>query len=79
MAVFYRWLDFFAKTYRETECEVLSDTGRTAKIRLKGFGRNGMPPGTVMRCHLKSLVGYPPPAPPAPDNSPDWQKYTYFE
>lgn len=71
MAVFYRWMDFFTKSYFETECEVLSDNGKTARIRLKGFGRNNAPPGTELRCLLKSLVGYPPPAPPPPDSTPD--------
>lgn len=76
--VHYRWLDYFAKQYRLTRCEVLSANGKTAMIRLLGFGRNGTPPGTEMRVHIKSLVGFTPPEPPSPPSSKDWRDYSYF-
>lgn len=78
----YRWLDHFAKQYRLTACEVVRPGRRTAVIRLLGFGRNGRPPGTLMRVHLGSLVGYSPPKPLKPPESPpgkDWRNYCYFE
>jgi len=74
----YRWLDYFTKQYRLTRCEVVESNGKTALIRLLGFGRNGTPPGTTLRVRIRSLVGYSPdvPPPPPPDN--DWRKYNYF-
>lgn len=79
--VYYRWLDYFAKQYRLTRCEVIADNGKTALIRLLGFGRNGTPPGTTVRVHTKSLVGHKPGGPPPPDTPPgsDWRNYCYFE
>ena len=78
MKVFYRWLDYYGKRYCETECEVISDNGKTAMIRLKGYARNNTPPGTEMRVHLKSLVGYPP-VPEATAGGEMWKRYCYFD
>lgn len=79
--VHYRWFDYFSKRYRLTRCEVVESNGRTALIRILEFGRNGAPPGTTLRVHTKSLVGYSPAPPPPPSTPPgsDWRDYCYFE
>lgn len=72
--VTYRWREPYENVWHETRCEVLSIGKKTANIRLLGFGKNGTKPNTVMRVHLKSLVGLK-------DRQPDlsWQKYSYFD
>lgn len=74
----YRWRESFANVWHETRCEVLLHNDKTAVIKLKEFGKNGRPPGSQMRVHLGSLVGFDDGKPkPTPDDS--WKKYTYFE
>ena len=58
MTVYYRWYDYWRKCFNETKCVVLNTTGKTATIRLKEFGRNGLQPGSVTRCRISSLRGY---------------------
>lgn len=53
----YRWLDYFNEKWYETKCEVISQTDKTAKIKLLEFGPKGSRPGRIMRVHLKSLIG----------------------
>lgn len=72
----YRWREAFNNVWHETRCEVLSKTDKTAKIKLLEFGKNGARPNTVMRVHLKSLIGLEQPKVEA-DTS--WQRYTYFD
>lgn len=74
--IFYRWREAFADVWHKTRCEVLSKTNKTAKIRLLEYGKNGARPNTVMRVHLKSLIGLEP-EPKAVDTS--WKGYTYFD
>lgn len=73
---YYRWLDYFSKQYRLTECEVVSDNGRTAVIRLLGYGKDGRPPGSVLRVRLASVVGYRPAASQA---TAGWHGHCYFD
>lgn len=73
----YRWREAYADIWHETRCEVLSFNDKTAQIKLLEFGKNGKRPGTIMRVHLKSLVGFDNPNKPKPDLS--WQKYSYFD
>ena len=74
--VYYRWRESFSNIWHKTKCEVLEHNNKTAKIKLLEFGKNQRPAGSVMRVHLKSLVGFPS-VEPSPDLG--WQKYTYFE
>ena len=53
----YRWLDYFNNKWYETRCEVISQTDKTAKIKLLEFGPKGSRPGRIMRVHLDSLIG----------------------
>jgi hypothetical protein len=57
VVVKYRWLDYFNKKWYETKCEIISQTDKTAKIKLLEFGPNGSSPGRIMRVHLGSLIG----------------------
>lgn len=70
----YRWLDYFKNEWYETKCEVISHTDKTAVIKLLGFGKNGTPPGTRMRVHLKSLIGFDYGNRKKPDMS--WRRHT---
>ena len=72
----YRWRESFSDIYHRTECEVLDHNAKTAKIKLLGFGKNGARPGTVLRVHLKSLVGFRPYGNAVNDS---WKGYTYFD
>lgn len=54
----YRFLDFYANTWRTCRCYVMSHTDKTAIIKLVEFGPRGKTPGTIMRVSLKSLVGF---------------------
>lgn len=74
--VYYRWREAYAPVWHKTRCEVLSDNGKTAQIKLLEFGKNGARPGTVMRVHLKSLVGY---RKEVPYVEPKWHEYSYFD
>lgn len=53
----YRWLDYFNSRWYETRCEVISQTDKTAQIKLLEFGPKGSRPGRIMRVHLDSLIG----------------------
>lgn len=53
----YRWLDYFNSKWYETRCEVISQTDKTAQIKLLEFGPKGSRPGRIMRVHLDSLIG----------------------
>lgn len=68
----YTWREAFAPVWHASRCEVLSYTDKTAEIRLLEYGKNGTPPGTVMRVRLKSLKGFIKPA----VTPPDWHGYT---
>lgn len=70
----YRWRESYAPIWHTTRCEVLEHNGRTAKIRLMGFGKDGRRPGTEMRVQLKSLVGFRTEQP-----TPEWHIYSYFD
>jgi hypothetical protein len=74
----YRWRESFADIWHETKCEVLSHNDKTAVIKLLEFGKNGRRPGSQMRVHLKSLVGFDDGKPKQEPND-DWKKYTYFD
>ena len=74
MVARYRWREAFAPIWHTTRCEVLEYNNKTAKIKLLEFGKNGARPGTEMRVHLKSLVGFKPIV-----DEPEWHKYAYFE
>ncbi len=74
--IYYRWRESFSNIWHKTKCEVLEHNDKTAKIKLLEFGKNQRPAGSVMRVHLKSLVGFSS-VEPSPDL--EWQKYTYFE
>ena len=53
----YRWLYWFNKKWYETKCEIISQTDKTAKIKLLEFGPRGSRPGRIMRVQLGSLIG----------------------
>ena len=72
----YRWRESYANIWHETRCEVLEYNDKTAKIKLLEFGKNQRRPGSIMRVHLGSLVGFELPKPV--DEEPEWHKYTYF-
>ena len=72
----YRWFDFFGNAWVDTPCEVLSHTDKTAKIKLLGCGKNNALPGTVIRVHIKSLVGF---GIHREEDIERWKKTTYFD
>lgn len=76
--VFYKWREPFRDVYHQTRCEVLDYTDKTARIRLLGFGKNQTKPYTIIRVHLKSLVGFELPK-PEPEEEPEWHRYSYFD
>lgn len=51
----YKWTDYFTKQRHSCRCELLSRTNTMATIRLKGYGPQGRPPGSVMRVKLASV------------------------
>lgn len=69
----YKWMDYFTKQRHSVRCELLSRTNTTATIRLKGYGPQGRPPGSVMRVKLAS-VGIRKEPPVRMDL--DWHDYT---
>lgn len=69
----YKWMDYFTKQRHSVRCELLSRTNTTATIRLKGYGPQGRPPGSVMRVKLAS-VGIRKEPPVRIDM--DWHEYT---
>lgn len=73
----YRWREPYANVWHETRCEVLEYNDKTAKIKLLEFGKNQRRPGSIMRVHLSSLVGFK--LPNQNTEEPDWHKYTYFD
>lgn len=76
--VYYKWLNPFNGVWSKTRCRVVSHTDKTAKIELLEFGKNGTPPGTILkRVHLSSLVGFEVPKPDG--DEPEWHKYAYFD
>ena len=78
MTVYYRWYDYWRKCFNETKCVVLNTTGKTATIRLKEFGRNGLQPGSVTRCRISSLRGYELSVTLIPEQSEQSQQWTFY-
>ena len=72
----YRWREPYANVWHTTKCEVLSHNDKTAVIKLLEFGKCGARPGTQLRVHLKSLIGFSKNKPELDDS---WKNYTYFD
>lgn len=77
MKTVYHFFDFWNKVWRTCKVEILSETEKTAKIKLLEFGPNNNPPGTILpKVQKKSLDAYKEIFVAAPQRS--WGAYNYM-
>lgn len=59
METVYHFLDYFKNVWSSCKVEILSETEKTCKVKLLGFGPNGSAPGTIFsKVHKTSLDAY---------------------
>lgn len=77
METVYNYFDFWRKIWRTCKVVIISETEKTAEVKLLEFGPNNAAPGTILKkVHKKSLDAYKEVFIAAPQKS--WGAYNYM-
>jgi hypothetical protein len=77
MKTVYHFFDYWNKVWKSCKVEILSETEKTAEVKLLEFGPNNAAPGTVLKkVHKKSLDAFKEIFVAAPQRG--WGAYNYM-
>lgn len=78
METVYNYFDFWSKIWRTCKVKIISETEKTAEVKLLEFGPNNAAPGTILKkVHKTSLDAFKQTIAPTPSTR-QWGAYNYM-